>query len=122
MTIRPDDKRWPTELHYWAGALLALAVIPFLKRLDLPVKVDWANLASAYWLVLAAQSIFVAALLCVIGFGPATTLGPLLERMRRNQLRLALWLTFFLILYWAFSGYKAIRLTADVDPVRDGRH
>ena len=121
MTIRPDDKRWPTEFHYWASALLALAVIPFLKRLDLPVKVDWANLASAYWLVLAAQSIFVAALLYLIGFVPATTLGPLLERMRRNQLRLALWLTFFLILYWAFTGFKAMLLTVDAIAVLEFR-
>jgi hypothetical protein len=121
MSILSHGKRWPREFHYWASALLALALIPLLRELNLPLKIDWLHLASAYWLVLAAQSIFVAAGLYLIGFAPATTLGPLLERMRRDRLRVALMLGFFLILFWTLTWLKALILTVDAIAILEFR-
>jgi hypothetical protein len=113
MTMLSHGKRWPRDFHYWASVLFALGVVPFLRKLHLPVTLDWLHLGSAYWLVLAAQSSFVATLLYLIGSAPATTLGPLLERIRRDNLRVALGLAFFLILLWAFTWLKALVLTVD---------
>jgi len=121
MTILSHRIRWPREFHYWASALLALAAIPLLQKLNLPVNFDWVNLISAYWLVLAAQSIFATTLLYLIQFAPATTLGPHLRRLRRDKLRIALALAFFLILFWSFTWLKALVLTVDAVAVLEFR-
>src|SRR5579863_2101870 len=49
--------------HYWIGLLLGVALIPVLRSQHLPLKFDWITLGVAYWLMLAAQSIFLAAIL-----------------------------------------------------------
>lgn len=121
MTILSHAKRRPRESHYWASALLALVAIPLLKKLHLPIAFDWAHITSAFWLVLAAQSIFVAALLYLIGFGPAAALVPLLDRIRRDKIRIALTLTFFFVLLWAFAWVKALVLTVDAIAVLEFR-
>ena len=108
MTILSNGKRWPRDFHFWVSVLLAIAVVPFLRELNLTVRFDWLHLGSAYWLVLAAQSIFVATLLYLIG---VARLQPLLERIRRDKLRIVLGLAFFLILFWAFTWLKAIILS-----------
>jgi hypothetical protein len=111
MTILSRDQR-PGDLHYWVSTLLALALVPLLRELNLPVRFDWLRLGSAFWLVLAAQSLFVATLLYLIGAAPAT-FGPLLLRIRRDKVRIALALVFFLILLWEFTRLKALVLTVD---------
>jgi len=121
MIMLSHGKRWPGEFHYWASALLALAAIPLLKKLHLPITFDWAHLASAYWLVLAAQSVFVAALLYLIGFGPAAALAPLLNRVQRDKIRIVLALAFFFVLLWAFTWAKALVLTVDAVAVLELR-
>jgi hypothetical protein len=113
MTILWRGKRWPGEFHYWASALLALAAIPLLRKLNLPINFDWVHLGAAYWLVLAAQSIFVATLLYLIEFAPDTRVGALLERIQRDKIRIALALAFFLALFWSFTWLKALILTVD---------
>jgi len=118
MTILSNGKRWPRYFHFWVSILLALAVVPLLRALNLPVRFDWLGLGSAYWLVLTAQSIFVAALLYLIG---VVRLRPLLERIQRDKLRIVLGLAFFLILFWAFTWLKAIILTVDAIAVLEFR-
>ncbi|MGA7382592.1 MAG: phosphatase PAP2 family protein [Terriglobales bacterium] len=121
MTMLARGKRWPTDLHYWASSLLALALVPLLRGRGLPVSFDWASLLSAYWLVLAAQSIFVATLLYLIGGARAETLAPFLQRIRREKVRIALALLFFLILLFAFSWLKALILTVDAVAILEFR-
>jgi hypothetical protein len=99
--------------HYWIGLLLTAALLPILGRLNLPAKFDWVGLGTAYWLVLAAQSIFVAAILCVISLPRRTMLGPLVEHHRSQPLRIILVLLYFLVLGWAFTAMKAVVLTVD---------
>jgi hypothetical protein len=120
MTILSGGRRWPGDLHYWASALLALFLVPLLWELNLPVKFDWIHLGSTYWLVLAAQSIFVAALLYLIGIAPAGT-GAHPLRTQRNEIKIALVLVFFLILFWAFTWLKALVLTVDAIAVLEFR-
>jgi hypothetical protein len=101
------------DLHYAISALLALALIPLLVKLNLPVDFDWAKLASAYWLVLAAQSIFVSTLLYLIGSPARETWVPAIQRLRQNKARIVFWLVYFVILFWQLTWVKALVLTVD---------
>lgn len=113
LTPATQAKRCFGGFHYWISALLALALIPCLKRLNLPVSFDWAKLASAFWLVLAAQSIFVATLLYLIGFPRRETLGPAIQRLRRDKTSIGFILVFFAILVWRLTWAQALVLTVD---------
>ncbi|MGB9283564.1 MAG: phosphatase PAP2 family protein [Candidatus Sulfotelmatobacter sp.] len=110
----------PRYWHYSIGLLLGGALIPVLEKLRLPVRFDWATLATAYWLVLAAQSIFVATLLCLIGRS-RHAMGPVLERYRREPLRIGLLLLSFVVLGWAFTWVKAAVLTVDIAAILEFR-
>ena len=99
--------------HYWLSLLMAAALVPVLRSQHLPLKFDWITLGVAYWFILAAQSIFVAALLCVIGMPFSQTLRPLLQRYREQPLRVLVLVLFFGLLVWALSGLKAVILTVD---------
>jgi hypothetical protein len=109
------------DLHYWITALLALALIPCLRKLDLPVNFAWAKLASAYWIVLAAQSIFVASLLYVIGFRGEETFAPVVQRLRREKVRILFVVIFFAVLAWALTWIRALILTVDAIAVLEIR-
>jgi hypothetical protein len=111
----------PRYLHYWVGLLLGVALIPLLRELHLPVQFDWVRLGTAYWLVLAAQSVFVAAVLCLIGLPRSEAFGPLVERYRCNPLRIVMLLVYFGILVWAFTWMKALVLTVDTIAVLEFR-
>jgi PAP2 superfamily len=80
--------------------------------LHLPLRFDWTVLATTFWLVLAAQSIFVTVLLLFIGF-PVKTFAPVLQRLGRDKSRMAMVLAYFLILWWSFTWVKALVLTVD---------
>jgi hypothetical protein len=99
--------------HYWISLLLGAAVIPILLHLRLPVRFDWKSLAIAYWLVLAAQSIFVAVILCLIGLPGQSKFRVVLERYRREPFRMVLLVLYFGIVCWAFGWAKASVLTVD---------
>jgi PAP2 superfamily len=107
--------------HYGITALLALALIPCLRKLNLPVSFDWAKLASAFWLVLAAQSIFVATLLYLIGFPKQETFGPAIQRLRREKPRIGFILIFFAILAWRLTWTQALVLTVDAIAILEFR-
>jgi hypothetical protein len=111
----------PRYCHYWIGLLLSAALVPILEKLRLPVTFDWVTLGTAYWLVLAAQSIFTATLLCLIGLPRQATLGPLIERYRREPLRLVFLLLSFIVLGWAFTWVKAAVLTVDIAAILEFR-
>jgi len=112
LTILPRGQRYLRDSHYWVSALLGVALIPLLKRLNLPVDFDWLKLGSAYWLVLAAQSIFVATLLSLLAFSPELPFHPLL-RPRREGPRVLVVLVYFLALCWTLTWVKALIVTVD---------
>jgi hypothetical protein len=98
--------------HYWIGLLLSIALVPVLKKLNLPVRFDWKILVGAYW-ILAVQSVFVASLSCLIGLPWQASLGPLLERYQREPLRIVLLLIYLVVLGWALTWFTAVLLTVD---------
>jgi PAP2 superfamily len=99
--------------HYWTSLLLTAALVPILRRLHLPFNFDWKTLGIAFWIVLDAQSIFVAVLLGLIGLPAETMIKPLLHRYQRQPLRFLLLVLYAGILFWAFGWVKALILTVD---------
>jgi PAP2 superfamily len=102
----------PRYWHYWISLLLSIALIPVLRGLHLPVRFDWKALGGAYW-ILAGQSVFVAALLCLIGLPWQAVLRPLIERYQREPLRIVLLLLYLAALGWALTWLTAVVLTID---------
>ena len=103
----------PRYWHYWASLFLGAALVPVLRWVHLPLKFDWITLGVAYWVVLAAQSIFAAAILAAIGLPREQGWGPFISRYRERPLRVLLVLVYFAILVWATGGMKALVLTVD---------
>jgi hypothetical protein len=99
--------------HYVVSVLLALAIIPLLRVEHLPLKFDWITLSVAYWFVLAAQSIFVAVVLCLIALPRQQLLDPFLARYRANPLRVVPLLLFVIVLIWLAGAFRAIVLSVD---------
>jgi len=100
----------PRYWHYWIGLLLSMALVPVLRGLHLPVRFDWKTFGTAYW-ILTVQSVFVAAVLCLIGLPGQAILGPLAERYQREPLRIVLLLLYLTALGWAFTWMTAVVLT-----------
>ena len=111
----------PRHWHYWISLLLSIVLIPVLRRLRIPVNFDWIGLGVAYWLVLAAQSIFVAAVLCLIGLPIQAIVQPLVERYRREPIRIVLVLLYFLVLGWSLTWMKALIVAADTIAILEFR-
>lgn len=103
----------PRHWHYWISLVLGLALIPVLRRQHLPLKFDWITLGIAYWFVLAAQSICMAVILCVIGLPRERALEPFLAQYREKPLRIIPLLVYFAILVWATTWAKALFLSVD---------
>jgi len=100
------------QFPYWISALLIVALVPLLKKLNLPVAFAWSYLISLYWLVLSAQAIFLSTVLFVL-VKPA-----LAQRFWQNflqeKIRIFLIAASFLVLFWAAGSLgKAIVLTVD---------
>ena len=101
-----------SSIHYWVTALLILGLVPLLKRLNLPVNFNWAVL-GAFYLLLSMQAIFLAVLLCVLGFEPKKTFGPTLHRFKDEKLRILPVITFLLVLCMVLPWRIALVLTVD---------
>jgi PAP2 superfamily len=101
----------PRFWHYWIGLLLCAALVPVLRSQNLPLNFDWISLGVAYWLVLSAQSIFLAVILAVIGLPGIWQ--PFIARYRESPLRILILLIYFGILIWAAGWVRALVLTVD---------
>jgi len=102
----------PRYGHYWISLLLSVALVPVLRRLHLPVRFDWKALATAYW-ILTMQSVFLAAMLCLIGLPAAAIARTLVDRWRREPLRIVLLLLYVMVLGRTFPWMTAVVLTVD---------
>jgi len=98
-------------LPHWVSLALALSLYPALRAVHLPCRFDWLTLGVAYWIILAAQSIFVAVLLAAIGM--SNVLRPWRERYRKQPFRIVAALIFLVILIFATSPARAVVLTVD---------
>lgn len=103
----------PRYWHYWLSSLLLVALVPVLRSQNLPLKFDWITLGVAFWLILAAQSIFVAVLLALIGLRGAETWQPFITRCRENPVHAVVILVFFAVLVWTTTILRGFVLTVD---------
>jgi hypothetical protein len=97
------------NLHYWVTVFLLAALIPVLRSQHLPLRFDWITVSVAYWVILGVQSIFLAVLLACIG--TPQILSPLIDRYRRNWLRLVAVAAYFAVLAWATTVTKSLVLS-----------
>jgi hypothetical protein len=100
----------PSYWHFWISSLLCAAIIPVLRSQNLPLKFDWVTLAVAFWLVLAAQAVFLAAILWTISLPQGQAWKTFKERYR-NPLRIIVVLCYFAVLVWATTTLRALVLT-----------
>ncbi len=111
MTIAARTKKWPGNFHYWASASLALALVPFLRRLDLPFNFDWPSLLFGYWVVLAAKAVCAAALFYLVESSAKGTIDPALQRFWAHKANILLVLAYFALLTWLLNWASALILT-----------
>ncbi len=101
------------NLPHWITLLLAFALIPALRSQGLPVKFDWAPLLVSYWLVLAAQAIFVGTVLATIGLPRERVITPFVRHHRESPARIVTLLIFLAILAATTTWMRALVLTVD---------
>jgi hypothetical protein len=101
--------------------LLMGALLPLLQHFNLPILFNWPVL-GAFYLLLSIQAVFLAVLLCALGFGPTKTLAPTVRRFRNEKLRIALVTAFFFVLRWALPWRVALLLTVDTVAVLEFFH
>jgi hypothetical protein len=102
-----------SDLHYWASLALGITLIPALLWSGLPVRFDWPTYFSRFWLSLALQSIFAAALLYVIGFPLSKTLLPLWQRFQAQKGRLLILVLLLVYFFTLFPPAPAFILAVD---------
>jgi len=119
--VPSEQRQWPRHLHYYASALLGTAVLPLLRHFDLPWRFDWLGLAHQYWVVLAERAIFIAIVLCLIGF-PSNVWMPVFRSMLHEKLRLVVLLAFFVGLLWTFGWRHGVVLTIDTVAILEFCH
>lgn len=101
------------NLHYVVTALLAIAAIPAIHRLELPMRLDWRNMLVFYWVGLGTKSILRALLLCLLSFPLSITIAPFLQRCRKQKARVLFAPAFFGILLLVVDSSAALLLTLD---------
>jgi hypothetical protein len=101
------------NFHFGLSALLGLALLPALAWMKLPLRFDWQTYFSTYWVSLAAQSIFFAVLLYLIGFPRAQTIGPVWQRYRGQKLRFLFLTSLVVEFVWLFDPATAFLLLVD---------
>jgi hypothetical protein len=101
------------NLHYAVTALLAIAAIPAIHRLGLPMRLNWRNMLVFYWVGLATKSILRALLLCVLSFPLSITIVPFLQRCRQQKARIFFAPAFFGALLLVVDVSAALLLTLD---------
>lgn len=73
--------------HWLFPAFMACSIYPLFRAADLPFRLDFFGMASAYWWATASRALFLAIAFSIIAF-PKSTLFPALARYRTNLIRL----------------------------------
>ncbi len=99
-----------SNLHFWVTGIATLALFPALVRLHLPLVWPW-RFVVGFTRSVAQQSLFVAAVLYVIG-RPAEL--RVVAARYRNKLRATLFMAFCGVLVWVF-GLRVFTIYKIVD-------
>ena len=99
--------------HYWATALLAIAVVPLLRGVGLPLKFEWTAYFAAYWMALTAQSMCAASILYVVGCPYSETIAPIVQRIQQEKARLLFLIPLSGFLFWLAGPAFGFMLIVD---------
>jgi hypothetical protein len=105
--------------HYWVTLLMAIALIPILRAVGLPLKFTWADYFESYWLALVVQSAFAACVLYVAAFPYAETVAPTIRRIGRQKARLLFLIPLFFFLVWLDGAAFGFLLFVDAIAVAE---
>ncbi|HEX8711192.1 MAG TPA: phosphatase PAP2 family protein [Terracidiphilus sp.] len=94
-------------------AALSLILIPAFQFAHLPLRMDFATFAEAYWGATFARSAFIAIVLFVLGCPLEQTLLPALRRYRKEKARIAIALVVALGLSWILGVGLGLMVTVD---------
>lgn len=113
------------DLHWIAGLLLGVVVVPAFLFLKLPLSVNWGRLVTIYWVGLSLRSIAFAAVLLVIGLPLQQTLTPVWEHYKKQKPRFAFFVIFaiaMLLQFGPISGLVLIVLAVVLGEIVDRTH
>jgi hypothetical protein len=91
---------WMPSAHYWATLVLAVALIPILHTVGLPLKFEWTGYFQSYWIVLAGQATFAACILYVAQFPYDETIAPIIRRLENQKARFLFLIPLMVFLIW----------------------
>src|SRR5512132_4152287 len=87
----------PFSGHWLFPAFMACSIYPLFRAADLPFRLDFFGMASAYWWATASRALFLAIAFSIIAF-PKSTLFPALARYWTNLIRLQFLFAFAIFL------------------------
>ena len=91
--------------NYGLLAILLALVVPAFKVARLPFQVDFLGLAEAYWGGTAVRAIFAAVILSLLASKPRFIFAPMLQRYRRQKLRLLICAVLCVWMVALFGGW-----------------
>jgi hypothetical protein len=100
-------------LHIIVTLLAAGGLWPAFHRAGLPFRLDFAGMASAYWMGTAVRAGFVAILLALIGLPADQTWKPLVRRYWSQKGRLIAFGVFAVWMFFIFKFWLGITIIAD---------
>jgi len=98
------------NVHWLVSALLVALIVPAFLSAHLPLAVNWGRLIPIYWVGLSVRSIFLAAILFLIGFPRQVTLQPLWNHFKQQKARLPFFVLFAAAMVWRFGVITGIML------------
>jgi hypothetical protein len=99
--------------HMFVTLLVGLGLWPAFHLAGLPLRVDFAGMASAYWIGTAVRAGFVAILLALIGLPADQTWKPLLRRHWSQKGRLIVFGVFATWMFFIFKFWLGLTIIAD---------
>ena len=103
-----------SNLHWLLTAAFLLALFPLFHTAALPLSIDLAEMAGAYWVGTGVRAVFCAVLLYVLCFPWAVTVAPVLRRFRESKFLLLVELVVFLaVMIWFFGVFLGSEVVID---------
>jgi hypothetical protein len=100
-----------SNLHWLLTAAFLLALLPLFHRARLPLSIDLAEMAGAYWVGTCVRAVFCAVLLYVLCFPWSATVVPVWRRFRESKFLLLIELVVFLaMMIWFFGVFLGLQV------------
>src|SRR6266568_2491629 len=92
---------------------LFLLLFPVFRLAHLPLRIDFAGMAGAYWGGTAAQTSFFAILLAIVGLPLEDTLLPFFHRCREQKVRILASVALAVLMMYFFGIWLGFVITVD---------